>query len=281
MTKPPYRRQKAAFKRGLRSVLFVLLLVFLASATQAAERPRIALIIDDMGNQLDTGLRAVMLPGAVSYAFLPHTPYVPVLAELAHSKKKQVMLHQPLESHRGNKLGPGGLTLHHNRQSFNEVLLKNIAAIPHIQGVNNHMGSLMTRHPGAMQWMMDVLGELGLFFVDSRTTQKSVAFAVAQESRIATAGRDIFLDHDRDLSIIRSQFKKLLRIAKIRGSAIGIGHPYPETLQMLEEELPKLSNLGIDLVMASELAKIDFSKRLWRASSSPLSTMVKNSNQEP
>jgi len=278
MNRQLYLLQKYVLNARLQSLLLSLFVLW-ASAAHATEHPRIALIIDDMGNQLDAGLRAVMLPGAVSYAFLPHTPYVPVLAELAHSKNKQVMLHQPLESHGGNKLGPGGLTLHHNRESFSEVLLENIAVIPHIQGVNNHMGSLMTRHPGAMQWLMDVLGEAGLFFIDSRTTEKSVAYSVAQERRIATAGRDIFLDHDRDVETIRRQFKKLLRIAKVRGSAIGIGHPYPETLQVLEEVLPNLSKQGVDLVLASELTKIEFNKRLWRVTSSPLSTVVRNARQ--
>ncbi len=270
-----YLAKKQALNARLQSLLLSLF-VLLATATQAAERPRVALIIDDMGNQLDRGLRAVMLPGAISYAFLPHTPYVSILAELAHSKNKQVMLHQPLESHGGNKLGPGGLTLHHNRESFRQILQENITVIPHIQGVNNHMGSLMTRHPGAMQWLMDVLGDAGLFFIDSRTTEKSVAYGVAQERRIATAGRDIFLDHDRDVETIRQQFKKLLQIAKARGHAIGIGHPYPETLQVLEEELPKLSKQGIDLVLASELTKIEFNRHLWRVTSLPLPTVVKN-----
>ncbi len=272
--------KKQALNAQLQSLLLSLF-VLLATASQAAEHPRVALIIDDMGNQLDRGLRAVMLPGAISYAFLPHTPYVSILAELAHSKNKQVMLHQPLESHGGNKLGPGGLTLHHNRESFRQVLQENIAVIPHIQGVNNHMGSLMTRHPGAMQWLMDVLGDAGLFFIDSRTTEKSVAYGVAQERRIATAGRDIFLDHDRDVETIRQQFKKLLQIAKIRGHAIGIGHPYPETLQVLEEELPKLSKQGFDLVLASELTKIEFNRHLWRVTSLPLPTVVKNTKQAP
>lgn len=265
---------------ALQRVLLSLSLLLLGSVVQAADRPKVALIIDDMGNSLDYGLRAVMLPGAINYAFLPHTPYVPVLAELAHSKNKLVMLHQPLESHGGNKLGPGGLTLHLDQPTFNQILLKNIAAIPHIQGVNNHMGSLMTRHPGAMQWLMEVLGEVGLFFVDSRTTEKSVAYGVAEESSIAIAGRDIFLDHERDVVMIRRQFKKLLRIAKLRGSAIGIGHPYPETLQVLEDELPNLSKQGIELVLVSELTKIEFGKRLWRASTSPLSTMVRNAHHE-
>ncbi|MCF6282686.1 MAG: divergent polysaccharide deacetylase family protein [Candidatus Polarisedimenticolaceae bacterium] len=264
----------------LQRVLLSLLFLLFVSAVQAADRPKVALIIDDMGNHLNLGLRAVMLPGAINYAFLPHTPYVSVLAELAHSKNKLVMLHQPLESHGGNRLGPGGLTLHLDQPTFNEILLENIAVIPHIQGVNNHMGSLMTRHPGAMQWLMDVLGEVGLFFVDSRTTEKSVAYGVAEESSIAIAGRDIFLDHDRDVATIRRQLKKLLQIAKLRGSAIGIGHPYPETLQVLEEELPNLSKQGFELVLVSELTKIEFGQRLWRVSTSPLSTIVRNTHHE-
>lgn len=239
--------------------------------TSDSSRIKIALIIDDMGNQLDFGLQAVMLPGRISYAFLPHTPYVEVLAELAHSKGKQVMLHQPLEAHAGNRLGPGGLTLYMKQQEFKDILVENIAAIPHIKGVNNHMGSLMTRHPGAMQWLMEVLGETGLFFVDSRTTKKSVAYGVAKERSIATVGRDIFLDHDRDKTLIRGQIQRLLRVAKLNGSAVGIAHPYPETLEVLAEELPRLAEQNVELVLVSELTKIDFRRKVWRLSSSPAS----------
>ena len=261
--------------RGLPALLVCLFSLFwVSSGLQSADRAargsppvKIALIIDDMGNHLDSGLRAVKLPGPITYAFLPHTPYVSVLAELAHTKGKLVMLHQPLESHAGNRLGPGGLTLHMKQQEFKNTLAENIAAIPHVKGVNNHMGSLMTRHPGAMRWLMEVLGDTGLFFVDSRTTERSVAHGVAMESSIATISRDIFLDHDRDKARIRGQIKHLLRVAKLHGSAVGIGHPYRETLEVLEQEIPRLAEQGIELVLVSELTKIDFKRELVSLSS--------------
>ena len=255
--------------------------VCLAQQTQASVPSRIVLIIDDLGNQLTSGMRAVLLPGPVTYAFLPHTPYAEVLAELAHAKNKEVMLHLPLESHAGNRLGPGGLTLHMGRQEFQQTLAENIASIPHVRGVNNHMGSLMTRHPGAMKWLMQGLGEKGLYFIDSRTTEKSVAYGIAREKTIAAAGRDVFLDHDRNKAVIRSQFRRLLQVAKKRGQAIGIGHPFPETLEVLEQELPLLRAQGVELVAASELTKIHFGKRLWRVSSSPSLKVAKNSKQSP
>ena len=267
------QQQPSRVNKMDKPLAFLLICLLWVGTAQAAEsmdetpRAKIALIIDDMGNQLDSGRRAVMLPGPLTYAFLPHTPYVPVLANLAHRQGKQVMLHQPLESYAGNKLGPGGLTLHMPQRAFKESLMENIVSIPHIQGVNNHMGSLMTRHPGAMRWLMEVLGEAGLFFVDSRTTEKSIAHAVAKESSIATINRDVFLDHNRDEESIRGQFERLLRRAKLQGSAVGIGHPYPETLAVLEAVLPQLAEQGIELVLVSELTEIDLQRKLWRVSS--------------
>ncbi len=216
-------------------------------------QPVISIIIDDMGHRLQDGNRALELPGAVTYAFLPHAPHARKMAEQAHASGKEVMLHLPMDAHEGEKLGPGGLSLHMTQQQFQDALASSLASVPHVVGLNNHMGSLLTRHPGAMDWLMEDVRQRGdLFFVDSRTTSLTVAEKLAREHQIPSAGRDIFLDNVREPKYIREQFQQLIRRAKIRGKAIGIGHPFPETIATLAEELEKLEESGVKLVFISE-----------------------------
>ena len=158
--------------------LLVLLGLFaaLAVADPLPPPPRVALIIDDMGNQRWQGAQALALPGALTYSFLPHTPYAAEQALQAHRLDKEVMLHLPMESLQGKRLGPGALTADMREQDFHAILAEAIAAVPHIAGVNNHMGSLLTGDAGAMGWLMQALsGYPGLYFVDSRTTELSLA----------------------------------------------------------------------------------------------------------
>ncbi len=240
-------------------------------------KAKIALIIDDLGNHKSAGEAALALPGKVTYAFLPHTPHAWEQATKAHLIDKEVMLHLPMESHHGNRLGKGGLTLEMPKVEFIDTLKESLASVPYAAGINNHMGSLLTRDPTAMRWLMSSIRNDDLFFIDSRTTEKTVAGKVAQKNLIDSASRDIFLDNEEDKEKIRKQFYKLVELAKITGQAIGIGHPYPETVAILAEELPKLEALGVELVPASELT--NEGNRSWHASSSPLPKDVKNSKQ--
>lgn len=245
----------------------------------ADERPVIALIIDDLGDRLLDGQRAVELPGAVTYAVLPHTPFAERLARLAHQHGKEVMLHQPMQALNGKAMGPGGLALEMDRQQVRQVLRENLAAVPHVRGVNNHMGSLLTRHPGHMAWVMEVLDEAGgLYFVDSTTTPASVAQRVAYEHNLANARRNIFLDHEQDRGAILQQFVRLLEQAHTVGASLAIGHPYPETLEVLEALLPYLDEFGVRLLPVSEWIEHTQQQRekLWQASLSPLPKAAKS-----
>lgn len=233
-------------------ILFLACLPVVVAAD--ADKPLISIIIDDMGNQLADGQRALELPGAVTYAFLPHTPYARRLANRAHVLSREVMLHLPMDAHGGNRLGPGGLTRHMTEGKLQETLVSSLAAVPHVVGVNNHMGSLLTRHPGAMQWLMKGLRDHGgLYFIDSRTSPVTVAEKVALENELPTASRDVFLDHVREPEAIRLQFLRLIQIARRHGKAIGIGHPYPVTSEILSQELAQLEAHGVQLVPVSRL----------------------------
>lgn len=230
----------------------------------------ISIIIDDLGNLVDRDTRAINLPGKVTYAFLPHTPHAKELAELAHQHNKEVMLHLPMESITHDALGPGGLTLEMDRNQLTAQLQSDLRAVPYVAGINNHMGSLLTQHPGHMTWLMQELGKLDLYFVDSYTTKTSVIKEVANRNWVPNIRRDVFLDSDRDPEQIEFQFRRLIKKALKNGVAVGIGHPYPETLAILEKELPKLGAHNIKLLPVSQLVNRHLQRvKTWRAFLSP------------
>ena len=218
-------------------------------------RPRIALIIDDFGYEYAAGRRAVTLPGPVACAVLPATPRGRQLAELAAQNGKEVLLHLPLQAQNyTGAVESGALLLDMSREQFAASFAENLASVPHVIGVNNHRGSLLTRHPGHMRWLMEELrARGGLFFVDSYTTDHSIALQVAVEAGVKAGRRDVFLDTDRGAAAVAGEFSRLLLLARQHGSAIAIGHPYPETLAFLEAALPRLATEGIDLVKLGDL----------------------------
>ena len=260
--------------------LLALLPLALVQAEGADPVPAISIIIDDMGNQ--PAEAALRLPGRLTYAFLPHTPHAARLAERAHRMGKQVMLHLPMASHEHAPLGPGALTLQMTEASFKRSLQESLGSVPHAVGLNNHMGSLLTRHPGAMTWVMETLaGQPGLFFIDSRTTPETIAQRMAREHGIPNARRDVFLDNDRDPDAIRSQFRLLLAKALKQGYALGIGHPYPETIETLRTELADLEHQNIRLITVSELISRQQRRSPWHAPSSHSLKVAKNSKRSP
>ncbi len=229
------------------------------SAIQAAEvsdsvsQPAIVIIIDDVGDNYAQGSAAVALPGPVTFAFLPHSPFGPTLAKTAFRTGKDVILHAPMQNTHDRPLGPGALTTDLDRDQFHRVLAGDLDDVPHVQGLNNHMGSLLTTLEPQMHWVMDEVDQRGLFFVDSRTTSDSVAWEVAQQRGIPSLRRDVFLDHERTTEFVHQQFMLTIEIAKRYGSAIAIGHPYPVTVEYLKLALPLLDEQGIRLVTASAL----------------------------
>ena len=163
------------------------------------------------------------------------------------------MIHLPMETASHRKLDKGGLKDDMSRARMVTIVRQAFLRIPEARGLNNHMGSVLTSEEQPMEWLMQELSLNHYYFVDSRTTASSVAEDVARHYGLRTGGRDIFLDNVRDLGKINEQFNKLLHIARHRGHAIAIGHPYPETIQYLQGVVPLLKKAGIELVPASEL----------------------------
>lgn len=214
---------------------------------------RIAIIIDDLGYNLHHGTEAALLPGAVTLSILPYSPYSRNIAEAAAKQHKEIMLHAPMSSIWDKPLDPGGLTVNMEKEDFIATLSASLEKLPNIQGLNNHMGSQLTQESQPMTWLMEELRQRDLYFVDSRTIASSLAWETALNYGVPTTRRDVFLDNDTSYPAITRQFEKLLAIAKRRGQALAIAHPYPETLQFLETALPMLEQHDIRLVPVSDL----------------------------
>ncbi|WP_237132947.1 divergent polysaccharide deacetylase family protein [Pseudohongiella sp. O18] len=216
--------------------------------------PRLAIILDDIGNNLELGLQAVNLPGPVTLAILPFTPHAHGLAEAGHQAGKEIMLHAPMSNLAGSDPGPGALTAQQDQTSLIAALRSAIADIPHLKGINNHTGSELTAVTQSMQWVMEELKLHDLYFVDSMTSAQSVAATVAKSNGIPVLKRHVFLDNVAEESAIDAQMQRALGIAEQSGLAVAIGHPYPATLAYLEERLPQLQALGsVQLVLVSTL----------------------------
>ncbi len=250
----------AAMRRGLLTLLCLLL----PPAVQATDDGELfaTIIIDDLGYSQYWGERVIALDGPITCAVLPHSPNSKQLARLAYSQGKEVILHAPMANTRGRPLGPGAMTENMSELELLSKLLWNLAAVPYARGINNHMGSLLTQREQPMLWVMRELKRHQLFFIDSRTTGASIAPEIALHHQVPFAVRDVFLDHDREPEKIAAAFERLIRITQTRGRGTAIGHPYPETVEFLEKNLPRLQRLGIALIPASEMAAIHFSAQL-------------------
>ena len=228
-----------------------ILLYLLITPAQAGV---ISIVIDDLGYSESLGQRAINLPAAVTLSVLPNTPHSNTLIHKASANGHEVMLHLPMQASEAAPQEPQTLTLDMSERELKEKIEHLISDHPGIAGVNNHMGSSMTRSDQKMQWLMQSLAEQpNLFFLDSRTTALTVAQKQAGIYDVPNTRRDVFLDNEHnDPEKIRAQLNILINKAKRDGFALAIGHPHATTLRVLEQELPGLASRGIELVPVSE-----------------------------
>lgn len=230
-----------------------------AAARLAGDRPkstRIAVIIDDIGFSRTRAHRFLSLEIPLSFSILPHVTHTRELAEALYTAGHEIMLHQPMEpvDKRANP-GPGALYTAYPRQAIVAEIERNIDAVPHVTGVNNHMGSKFTTDPAKMEQALGVVKSRALFFVDSLTTPRSAGFATASRIGIAAVRRNIFLDNCLTTQSILLQLARLQRRALQTGKAVAIGHPYPETVAALRIFDQKLKKDGVQFVPISNLLR--------------------------
>ncbi|MBI5682179.1 MAG: divergent polysaccharide deacetylase family protein [Deltaproteobacteria bacterium] len=218
-------------------------------------KPKIAIVIDDMGQNIRQLRELLDMDIPVTIAVLPFLPRSMDVAEEANREGLEILLHIPMEPKdlEGNNPGKGALFTTMSEYEIYEQVLKEIEAVPYIKGVNNHMGSRFTEDEDRMRVVLGAIKEKNLFFLDSNTTAKSKALMIANEIGLNAAQRQVFLDNKQDISYIKGQIDELLRIARKRGRAIAIGHPHPVTFTAIKEMSDKLKNGEIDIVPVSEL----------------------------
>ncbi|MFN2387338.1 MAG: divergent polysaccharide deacetylase family protein [Thermoanaerobaculia bacterium] len=229
-------------------------------APGAADRrapARIAIVVDDLGNDDEAVRRLARLAQPVAGAVLPGLPGSAPAARALARAGKEVILHLPMEPHGYPRVrpGPGVVVRAQSEGEIAEIFSRDLASVPGAVGVNNHMGSAATADPRVMRIVLRAVAGRGLFFLDSRTTDATVAADLARELGVPSASRQVFLDRVATEPAVRAALEDLLQRARRDGAAVGVGHPYPATLEVLEEELPKLASRGIEVVKLGDLMR--------------------------
>jgi len=218
---------------------------------------RIALIIDDIGYDKKMASALHALEPNISFSVLPWSPFGKTISRMLAEKGAEIMLHLPMEPMEYPTVnpGPGALLTSMPPDVLIAQLEKNLKEVHGVSGVNNHMGSMFTTQANQMNQIFTILKKQDLFFIDSRTAKNSQCRASARLLQVRFAERDVFLDNVQEVAYISGQFEQLKKIARKYGAAIGIGHPYPATLETLKMELPKLKG-EIEIIPASRMVRI-------------------------
>ena len=216
------------------------------TAEKKPKRPGVVLIIDDLGGDKESIDRLLRIKQPLNLAVLPYLPHSRYAARAAYRGGKDVILHLPMEpkyssGYTADDAGEGVLLLGFSIDQIREELRRNIMAVPNIAGVNNHMGSKFMENEEPVRTVIKELKARGLYFVDSFTTPDSRGYSVAKQLGVKTLKRDVFIDQsERGKEYTMEQLDRLVRIAEKNGIAVGIGHPYPETIDALAEYMPRV-----------------------------------------
>lgn len=228
------------------------------AAPRDGHKPRVAIIVDDIGQHKEPIDRLLKLEGPLTFAILPNLPYSKYAAEKAHQRGWDVILHLPMEpmessGYSGEDAGEDALLVGQSKEAILARLDKNLSSFPYIEGVNNHMGSKFMENDELMDLVLERINSKGLYFVDSMTSAKSVGYKKAAGMGMKTVKRDVFLDlSSKGPDYVKSQLKKLVEISGKNGTAVGICHPYNATIEALTEYMPVMEG-EVDLSNASDV----------------------------
>jgi len=222
---------------------------------QKKASPQIALIVDDIGEDVAAAQALLDLPYHVSFSVLPMATHAPGIAAMVDRCGREVLLHIPMEPLDYPEKNPGrdALFVSYTDSELQRRFRRYLDRVPQASGGNNHMGSRFTENRTKMGVVLSEMGRAGLFYVDSLTSPRSVGLAEARKRDLPAASRDVFLDNVRDVALIERQLLLLIEKASARGKAIGIGHPYPETLMALQAFDSVLRERGVEVVPVSRL----------------------------
>ena len=230
------------------------------SISKYSKTSRIVIIVDDLGGDKHSINELIKIPANLTFAVLPNLPYSKYNAEMVTKSGKELILHLPMEpklssGYDAQDAGEGALLVGQTKQEVMINLENSLKLFPNIVGVNNHMGSKFTESEELMKVVLLRLKKSELYFIDSLTSNKSTGYYLARSLGVETARRDIFLDsRDRGKEYFINQFRSLVKKSRRNGYAIGICHPYPQTIEGLTEEIRKLDD-DVEIAFASEVVK--------------------------
>jgi polysaccharide deacetylase 2 family uncharacterized protein YibQ len=207
-----------------------------------------AIIIDDLGENLETARQLLALPYSLTFSVLPHLRDSVEIADAARRAGHEVMLHLPMQPGAGSRAAPGEGEIRIGMTSFEieQTLQSDLASVPHAVGVNNHMGSRATADPRLMAALMRALA----------STAASVALEAARQQGLPSFYRSVFLDDTHTTPYTLEQLGQFRRVLEEQGTALAIGHPYPTTIAALAEFLPQLEKDDVELAPASRLLRL-------------------------
>lgn len=216
--------------------------------------PRLALIIDDIGHSVSKTRPFLDLNVPITFSILPQLAHSLDLAEIIHAAGHEIMLHQPMEPYNPKiDPGPGAVYVGDSQSQIQDVVYGNIEALPHLKGVNNHMGSKFTEQAQEMSQVLAPIKTERLFFVDSLTSSHSIGHKLARNLHMTSSSRNVFLDHRQNECFILHQLDRLEKIARKHGRAIGIGHPHLQTTRALKEYVQYRKDPAVRLVYVSRV----------------------------
>jgi polysaccharide deacetylase 2 family uncharacterized protein YibQ len=248
---PPPREEGA--KPDSPSEIETAALVVSPRPAQLGREPRLAIVIDDLGHDPRRAEQAIALPAPLTLSFLPYGRDLAHLTGAASRRGHEVFLHLPMEPLGSENPGPQALLIRLPVPELQRRLDWAFAQVPAAVGLNNHMGSRATGDAAVMRLMLKAVGHRGLVFLDSRTTEQTVGPAIARELGVPHGARDVFLDNVPEPAAIMVQLDEAERLARRRGSAVAIGHPFTATLATLVHWLPAARRRGIRLVGVRQL----------------------------
>ena len=216
-------------------------------------KPTLIIVIDDVGYNLDQLKPFLEMPFPISIAVLPQVDHSEEAASLAASAGKEVLLHQPMQALGGNNPGPGAILLGMDPKEVANLLAKNLDSLPQAVGVNNHMGSAVTRDESLMAAVLDLVKSRGIYYLDSLTAPGTATAALCRKFSIPYWERDVFLDNTGDKQSILHALDEGKKIASGRGASVLIGHVWSaELAQTLMDIYPQLVEEGYSLSTISK-----------------------------
>ena len=221
----------------------------------SALKPKVAIVLDDWGYNLKNFEVASNLGCPITFSILPNLPYSRRIAVAAMESGNEVILHLPLEPYEDLPLEKDTITTAMTEKEAAKIFDNQVASMPEITGISNHMGSKATEDKRVMTPIFKRMKKRGLYYLDSVVTSKSVAGELCGGIGVRFAARSVFLDNELSTEHVKKQVEELARVAREKGSAVGVGHDRAVTIAVLAEMLPRLQEMGIEIVPVSKIAK--------------------------